>query len=153
MNFKLPTFGLRLKLFLPLFLFSIMFAAYAQFQWLPQFLSFVQQQEAKNIDSHLHSVTEGLVPLLLENQLASVYDNLNTLLENNKTWKSLILRDTSNIQLFPFNDKVPLNNQNSYHAVQDIIYLDHSLGTLYLTVDNTEIINTIKTQQHFFLVA
>jgi len=153
MNSKLPRIGLRFKLFLPLLLFSILFAAYAHFQWLPQFLSFVQDQEAKNIDSHLHSVTEGLVPLLLENQLASVYDNLNTLLDNNYNWKSLILRDSNNVQLFPFNDQLPVNTINSYQAVQDIVYLDHSLGTLYLTVDNTNIVNTIQTQQQFFLIA
>ncbi len=153
MTLKLPKLGLRFKLFLPLLLFSMLFAAYAHYQWLPQFLSFVQEQEAKNIDNHLHSVTEGLVPLLLENQLASVYDNLNTLLENNKNWKSLILRDSNNTQLFPFNEQPPFKNKNSYHAVQDIVYLDHSLGTLYLTVDNTSIVNTIHTQQQFFLVA
>jgi len=153
MTLKLPKLGLRFKLFLPLLLFSMLFAAYAHYQWLPQFLSFVQEQEAKNIDNHLHSVTEGLVPLLLENQLASVYDNLNTLLENNKNWKSLILRDSNNTQLFPFNEQQPFKNKNSYHAVQDIVYLDHSLGTLYLTVDNTSIVNTIHTQQQFFLVA
>jgi len=153
MKSKLLNLGLRFKLFLPLLLFSILFAAYAQYQWLPQFLSFVQEQEAKNIDSHLHSVTEGLVPLLLENQLASVYDNLNTLLENNQNWKSLILRDSNDVQLFPFNNQISINNVNSYHAVQDIVYLDHSLGTLYLTVDNTNIINTINTQQQFFLIA
>ncbi len=153
MNFKFPKLGLRFKLFLPLVVFSILFAAYAQYQWLPQFLSFVQEQEAKNINRHLHSVTEGLVPLLLENQLASVYDNLNTLLENNDNWKNLILRDSNNIQLFPFNDVTTVNNQNSYHAVQDITYLGNSLGTLYLTVDNTDIVNIINMQQQFFLIA
>jgi len=153
MKLKIPRFGLRFKLFLPLILFSILFAAYAHYQWLPQFLSFVQNQEAKNIDRHLHSVTEGLVPLLLENQLASVYDNLNTLLSNNESWKVLILRDSNNIQLFPFNDQTAYINKNSYHAVQDIIYLDHTLGTLYLTVDNTNIVNIINKQQQFFLIA
>ncbi|MFV1984653.1 MAG: EAL domain-containing protein [Thiohalomonadales bacterium] len=153
MNFKSPKLGLRFKLFLPLLLFSIIFAAYAHYQWLPQFLSFVQEQEAKHIDSHLHSVTEGLVPLLLENQLANVYDNLSTLLENNENWRSLILRDSNNVQLFPFNDQIPDYSKNSYQAVQDIVYLDHSLGTLYLTVDSTSTINTIKTKQQFFLMA
>ncbi|VAW91126.1 diguanylate cyclase/phosphodiesterase (GGDEF & EAL domains) with PAS/PAC sensor(s) [hydrothermal vent metagenome] len=153
MNFKFPKLGLRFKLFLPLIFFSILFAAYAQYQWLPQFLSFVQEQEAKNINSHLHSVTEGLVPLLLENQLASVYDNLNTLLINNESWKNLILRDSNNIQLFPFKDITTINNKNSYHAVQDITYLGNTLGTLYLTVDNTNIVNIINMQQQFFLVA
>ncbi len=150
---RFPKFGLRFKLFLPLLLFSVLFAAYAQYQWLPRFLSFVQEQEAKNIKSHLHSVTEGLVPLLLDNQLASVYENLNTLLEHNKNWKSLILRDANNIQLFPFNNSSLFNNRNTYHAVQEIAYQNKALGTLYLTVDNTNIVNTIHTQQQLFLIA
>ena len=66
----------RHLLLLPLVIFSFIFVAYVQMVWLPQVSQSVQDTYNKGLKAHLTSVSEGLVPLLLEEQLANVYESL-----------------------------------------------------------------------------
>jgi diguanylate cyclase (GGDEF)-like protein len=97
---------LRAKLFLPLLLFSLMFGLYFRFLWLPDTTQSMLTQSEQNWHAHLNSVAEGLTPLLLENQLANVYENLDVLLEQNTDWLFIKLTDSSGIRLYPL-DSLP----------------------------------------------
>jgi diguanylate cyclase (GGDEF)-like protein len=92
---------LRAKLFAPLVVFSLLFGFYFRFFWLPDTIDFMLRQSEKNWHAHLVSVAEGLTPLLLENQLANVYDDLDALLEQNTTWLSIKLTDNTGRRLYP----------------------------------------------------
>jgi diguanylate cyclase (GGDEF)-like protein len=92
---------LRSKLFMPLLLFSLLFGLYIRFLWLPATVESMLSQSEQNWHAHLTSVAEGLIPLLLENQLANVYENLDALLEQNETWLSIKLNDSSGKRLYP----------------------------------------------------
>jgi diguanylate cyclase (GGDEF)-like protein len=93
--------NLRAKLFIPLLLFSLLFGLYIRFLWLPNTIDSMLRQSERNWYAHLTSVAEGLIPLLLENQLANVYENLDALLEQNDTWLSIELTDSSGKRLYP----------------------------------------------------
>ncbi len=92
---------LRAKLFTPLLLFSLVFVLYFRFFWLPNTANSMLRQSERNWDAHLTSVAEGLIPLLLENQLANVYDNLDALLDQNETWLSIRLTDGAGNRIYP----------------------------------------------------
>ena len=92
---------LRSKLFMPLLLFSLLFGLYFLFFWLPQTTEAMLRQSERNWHAHLTSVAEGLIPLLLENQLANVYEDLDALLEQNETWLSITLTDNSGNRIYP----------------------------------------------------
>jgi diguanylate cyclase (GGDEF)-like protein len=92
---------LRAKLFIPLLLFSLVLGLYIHFLWLPSTIDSMLRQSERNWHAHLTSVAEGLIPLLLENQLANVYENLDALLQQNKTWLSIELSDNSGKRLYP----------------------------------------------------
>lgn len=92
---------LRVKLFIPLLLFSLLFGLYFRFFWLPNATDSMIRQSERNWNAHLTSVAEGLIPLLLENQLANVYENLDALLEQNETWISIELTDSAGKRLYP----------------------------------------------------
>jgi hypothetical protein len=81
--------SIRFKLFIPLLLLSALLAAYAHYILLPKFIEFVEEENKSQMSAHLRSVAEGLEPLLLENQLAVVYENLNALLNENEDWVML----------------------------------------------------------------
>lgn len=144
---------LRTKLFLPILLFSLLLAAYAEFGWLPQYLHFIERQDRAHRVEHLRSVAEGLVPLLLENQLATVYDSLDSLQKNNQDWMSIQLYNTKHDLLYPFIEpKESVQSGNQYTLEQRITYLDHELGLLVLTVDNTSMVLSVEGLQRFFLL-
>ncbi|MEJ2455941.1 MAG: EAL domain-containing protein [Candidatus Thiodiazotropha sp.] len=92
---------LRVKLFIPLLLISLLFALYFRLFWLPKEAKAMLHQSEQSWHAHLTSVAEGLIPLLLENQLANVHENLDALLQQNKTWISIKLTANSGKRLYP----------------------------------------------------
>jgi diguanylate cyclase (GGDEF)-like protein len=92
---------LRAKLFLPLLLFSLLFGLYFRYFWLPHTVNSMLSQSERNWQAHLTSVAEGLIPLLLENQLANVYENLDALLEQNSNWLLIKLTDSYGNRIYP----------------------------------------------------
>jgi diguanylate cyclase (GGDEF)-like protein len=95
---------LRVKLFTPLLLFSLLFGLYFRYLWLPNVADSILRQSEQNWNAHLVSVAEGLIPLLLENQLANVHESLHALLEENETWLSIELVNNVGDRLFPLGD-------------------------------------------------
>ncbi len=70
---------LRAKLLLPLLLIGLLMGGYLYAFWIPRTLAASEAVHLAEIDQHLDSVTEGLIPLLLSNELDTVYENLNAL--------------------------------------------------------------------------
>jgi diguanylate cyclase (GGDEF)-like protein len=136
---------LRAKLFIPLLLFSLLFGLYFRYLWLPETIDSMLRQSEQNWHAHLISVTEGLVPLLLEDQLANVYDNLDALLEQNKTWLSIELIDNSGTHLYPLGDLpdarvFPAHTQT--HRVS-VGFVKPALAELEVTRDITPLLTEI----------
>ncbi|GMR20349.1 MAG: hypothetical protein BMS9Abin36_0944 [Gammaproteobacteria bacterium] len=145
--------NLRAKLFIPLLLFSLLLTVYAQFVWLPDIVRFVKKDHQASLTSHLISVAEGLVPLLLDNQLATVYDNLDSLLEKNTNWKSIRLFNNNGNILYPLDDNIPdSNGELMYGVTVPIRYLDQPLGEVSLIADLSANIDAVSQLQRNFLV-
>ncbi len=93
--------GLRSKLLLPLLLVGLALEAYLQISWLPHALADDRAAHLRDLDRHLDSVAEGMIPLLLGRQLDIVYENLAALQAKNPEWLSLQLTDASGATLYP----------------------------------------------------
>jgi diguanylate cyclase (GGDEF)-like protein len=137
---------LRAKLFTPLLLFSLFFALYFRFFWLPNGTDSMLLQSEKNWDAHLTSVAEGLIPLLLENQLANVYENLDALLDQNETWLSIKLTDSSGKRLYPLG--LPPDPEGLPQHVQTkrlpVGFVEPALAHLEVTRSITPLLNEIQ---------
>ena len=117
---------LRAKLFAPLLIFSLLFGAYVHFMWLPQVAQTIEHRTQQDWQAHLRSVAEGLIPLLLEGQLANVHENLDALLEQNDNWLFIKLTAESGQQLYPLSTSPALNTFPGRH----IHLLHQSVGFL-----------------------
>ncbi|HED15537.1 MAG TPA: EAL domain-containing protein [Gammaproteobacteria bacterium] len=93
--------SLRWKIILPFVLFSALLGGYLDTVWLPGVIQRVDEQTLMHRQEHLKSVAEGLVPLLLENQLATVYSTLDSLLESNKDWLEIELINEQGRLIYP----------------------------------------------------
>jgi len=145
--------SIRFKLFIPLLLLSALLAAYAHYILLPKFVEFVEAGNKSQMSAHLRSVAEGLEPLLLENQLAVVYENLNALLNDNKDWVSIRLLDPDGRKLYPLSDQEPpVAGKNIYPVIQEIVYLDHPLGSLEVIYDLTNDILKLNQIENSFQI-
>ncbi|OGU09212.1 MAG: hypothetical protein A2075_00050 [Geobacteraceae bacterium GWC2_58_44] len=139
--------GLRTKLFSPLLLAIILLVAYTYALWLPRVLADAENAYQNSVKIHLESVAEGLVPLVLGNQLDSVYGNLDALLGKNADWVSVELFDPVGRLLYPL-DASRLSKGDERHDIrtlpQEVRYLDEKLGILEVKVDFTRMLNEIR---------
>ncbi|MBI5848903.1 MAG: PAS domain S-box protein [Nitrospirae bacterium] len=103
-----------------------------------------------SLNSHLNSVAEGLVPLLLSRQPDAIYGNLDALLMKNENWVGIELFDPQGRLLYP-GDQVTVSKGHTNDDVrtfkQDIRYLDANLGNLAVKVCFTEKLMAIRKQQ------
>ena len=128
---------LRTKLFIPLFLFSLLFGSYIHFFWLPQLAGVTEVRTQKYWQAHLSSVAEGLVPLLLEGQLANVYESLDVLLEQNNNWIAIKLIGKSGKTLYPLDNNFDFSSLPKHVRIlrQPVIFLKSRLAELEVAVD------------------
>ncbi|HEC12105.1 MAG TPA: EAL domain-containing protein [Acidiferrobacteraceae bacterium] len=144
--------NLRTKLFVPLIFASLVLGAYAYFYALPNYIKYVQQEDREHLTAHLSSVAEGLIPLLLENQLATIYDSLDTLLKKNEGWVSIILLNKNQELLYPLREPSTAKHPDTTITLeQKITFLNHNLGHLSLVVDLSNDIDTIHIFAHRFV--
>jgi len=142
------------KLLLPLVLIFLGFIGFARLVWLPAFLDSLANRALHDLHAHLQSVTEGLVPLLLENQLANIYESLDALLEENPDWQHLILTDTYGRRLYPLDAPSTEGYSNNIRVIkQEVGFTSPPLGTLELAVDFSPLYETTRSLQRQFIIA
>ncbi|MCG8015558.1 MAG: EAL domain-containing protein [Candidatus Thiodiazotropha sp. 'RUGA'] len=128
---------LRIKLLLPLLGFSALLASYILFGWLPEFTNRMEATERENTKAHLITVSEGLVPLLLEEQIANVYENLDALLKHTPNWKYLQLSSPDGLRIYPLSpvDNKALKSSDIEVISRPIGFLGPPLAYLELAYD------------------
>jgi diguanylate cyclase (GGDEF)-like protein len=127
---------LQAKLFLPILLFSLLLGAYVQWIWLPRITDAMVSRVERDGQAHLTSVAEGLIPLLLEGQLANVYENLDALLEQNHAWLSIKLISADGHQLYPLDGVPPLADSGAVRLLhQPVGFWGPDLARLEVSVD------------------
>ena len=132
--------SLRIKVLLPLAVFSILLFSYLYGYWIPRSISSNEAYFEKSAENHLESVIEGLIPLMLGHQLDTVYENLDSLKNRNKDWLSIKLSSPAGKIIYPIRP-LPLPpdiRTSQIHTVErPINYLDMNLGTLIVVMDFT----------------
>jgi two-component system, sensor histidine kinase and response regulator len=94
-------FSLRTKLLLPLFLSSVVLMMLVGHFWLQRSLEHIEKTQLHSMNSHLDSLAESLVPMVLSLQLDVINENLDHLLAKNPDWISLTLTDARGRQFYP----------------------------------------------------
>jgi signal transduction histidine kinase/CheY-like chemotaxis protein len=89
------------KLFLPLFIVNLLFAVFVYFLWLPSAIKVSVDTAADQVERTLESVTESIVPLLLQNQLSNIHDTLGLIKESNPSWIDLQVFNARGQSVYP----------------------------------------------------
>jgi len=148
---------LRSKIFLSLAFLSALFFLFLHSYWFPQSLRNLEQQELRATAHHLSSVAEGLVPLLLAHQLDTVYENLDSLQQQNKEWVAIRLINRDGKVLYPMQEPVPVPStagSKTLHIVErKIQFLGNDLGTLLLTINLQSTISVAETRHRQLVTA
>lgn len=132
-------FGLRQKLLVPLLIVSALVGTYIYGFWIPASLQQAEKLQQSLIEHHLDSVIEGLIPLLLGNELSAIHSNLDALQEKNGDWVDIRLVNDKGQQIYPLLDSTsaspPAVQAHRRTISRPVSYRDMTLGTLEVTVD------------------
>ncbi|MCP4586901.1 diguanylate cyclase [Pseudoalteromonas sp.] len=140
---------LRTKFIAVLMLLTLMFMGYMHLFWLDSMKSRVVELVETQYKSHLHTTAEGLVPLLLENQLANVYETLNAHADDNPNWLQLTLTTTSGSRLYPLDEPSLLpSTYNTLTILQDVGFLDPPLARLSVVIDISPSVKVIDDLEY-----
>jgi len=134
-----------LKLYLPLLCIIGGVILYSIYVWMPHSINISISQSERHIQKTLEVAGEGLIPLLLESQLDSIYNNLDALSKSNPEWVYLALSDSNGVSLYPFEEPPP-NNLPDYIKVIELPIKtgDSILGNIKLHYDFSSIIEEIS---------
>ncbi|MEM9445975.1 MAG: ATP-binding protein [Verrucomicrobiota bacterium] len=137
--------NIRLKLYISLIILGAGFTYYFSYFWLPKLNIDYIQQNRIHLEKNLLSVAEGIFPLLAEQKLSNIYDNLGNVQKQNPDWIYLRLVNPEGMVLYPLEEK-PLPNESDVIQIlsQKIYHQDIILGQLDLVYDFTSALSNLK---------
>lgn len=110
---------------------------YIQYVWSPKLYNYIKLEETEHLEAHLKTVVNGLIPLILENQLDAIYENLDVVLQSNSDWQVIYFYDAKGRIIYPLQPGKILNARNEFEIIlsQPVMYGGQDLGTLVAIVD------------------
>ncbi|MGE5471323.1 MAG: response regulator [Bacteroidota bacterium] len=93
--------SLRWRLLAPMLLACLAAMTYLHFVWIPNYLETQKAEYLEEVDHHLDSVVESLLPLMLSHQLDTIHANLDELKKDNSLWQHVVLLNERGQQLYP----------------------------------------------------
>ncbi len=143
--------SLRVKLFLPLIVISMLMIAYVNISWLPQFTDFAEARHKQQLMERIDAIGQNMAPLLAKGQRRSVYDRLGKLLLDNSEWRGVRLFDTNGKLLYRKETKTKRLPQSDavYTLRQPVNHAGKPLGALLVTVDTTERLRAVHELQQY----
>lgn len=140
---------IRTKVFLLLFGFTSVFLGYFHLFWLPQLNHEWVQLTEDEYRAHLRTASEGLVPLLLENRLANVYETLDALAEDNQVWQQIILETPKGQRLYPLAEVTMLQPSETLMVITEPVgFLKPPMAVLTVAIDLAPAIKVTDSLVH-----
>ncbi len=147
--------SLKLKLFLPLLVFSLLLAVYVFSFWIPRTIGYVERSYHENLIKHLESIAETIAPHITRGQTLQVGEILESLVQKNKGWISIQLKDNQGSLIYTTTaqsiDKSALPPEIR-ELEQEINPRGGPLGKMVLKVDFRPQLSVIRAQQRELII-
>lgn len=140
------------KLFFPVLSVNVMFSAFVYFVWLPSTTKISIENATVQVEQTLGSVAEGIVPLLLQNQLSNIYDTLDLVKQGNSNWIDLQVLNIHRKSLYPLVvNEIPKPSSLVRVLRKEIRAGNESIGEIVLVYDLSEQIYRFQNQIRYLL--
>lgn len=146
--------SLRIKLFLPLAAVSVALVAYVQLVWAPSSIEYTINFYHRMQDKQLGNIAEGLVPLMLSDQLAEIHTSLDTFKQENPDWLAVELFNAKGQRLYPLAPPKPDLSDPDVDMHQHAVLLGGKpIGMLRVTENHRRLLTNIHAaHRHLLLV-
>jgi len=142
---------LRTKLLLPVLASGLAVIAYVYGYWAPRTLASRETAQLEASARQLSSIAIGLAPLMLDNKVDTIHENLSDLLKENAAyWRAVRLTNREGKLLFPLaTDRIrPFGDGADVRVLRRTVqYLDDDLGQLQVSLDLSPIRTAVRAEQ------
>lgn len=139
--------GICIRFLLPLLVVLLAALAYARYDWTPRLVQQTLHSAEIEIRSSLAMVAEGLVPMMIQDDLSNIYDTLNRIQANNSRWLAIGLYNQDGISLYPLEELPPPAPGSGIQVYSLPVTTHHiTIGRLDLHYDSADILASIHAQ-------
>ena len=139
--------GIRIKLLLPLLVFSLLFVSFLKFNWEPKYKNSEFLHHREHIEAHLITLADALAISLISNDIENIYSTLDAVLSKSEGWIALELFGVNGDLLYPFQKNIKGDQGVRYWDINsDIIYLNKKLGRITLQYNNLDLFEHIQSK-------
>ncbi|WP_160115455.1 ATP-binding protein [Marinobacterium lutimaris] len=145
MNFRFSS--LFLRFLIPVLGVLVCALLYARFVWAPGLTQQTLDNAESEVQSSLHIVSEGLVPMLIQRDLSNIYDTLDKILEDNPRWLEIGLYNGKGVSLYPLLVPQPPKDGSGVSVYSQEIHVDEfPIGYLELYYDTRSIEASVQAK-------
>ena len=91
----------------------------------------------KQTEKHVETLAEALIPFLIQNQIAGIYETLDTLKSRNQQWRYIRLESSNGEKIYPITDDTPERDETDIEVKYEIQAQGESLGKIYIIADSS----------------
>ncbi len=128
-------FSIRRRVILAMLLFGLCASLAFTYLWLPRITKILVDLETREVHRQLDIISDALLPVLANNEYASAYETLNSVLDHQDNWKQLILRRPDGGLLFPIAEPEPVIGINILNASHSIALRGREIAIVEASVD------------------
>ena len=130
--------SLRLKIILILLTAALAADAFVIGFWQPWFLNKAVAREQANLQNHLSTLGDAILPFLLQGQVGAVYETLYAAQQRSPGWQFLSLDDGSGLPIYPMDRRHQDHTEDISVIRSEITLRNKTLGYLELHADLSE---------------
>ncbi|MDQ7073766.1 MAG: ATP-binding protein [Gammaproteobacteria bacterium] len=145
-------YSLRVRVAMLLLLVVSCSALYFTYFWLPHSRLDNIKRHKQQVEAHLATLADALLPYLLQDQLAAINETLDVLRQRQPDWRLMTLDDHDQKRIYPlFPEPLPLG-ENIYLLEKEIVFQGRAYAYLRLYLDATDFLTEVKRRDWEFIL-
>ncbi|MDQ7015889.1 MAG: ATP-binding protein [Gammaproteobacteria bacterium] len=145
-------YSLRVRVAMLLLLVVSCSALYFTYFWLPHSRLDNIKRHKQQVEAHLATLADALLPYLLQDQLAAINETLDVLRQRQPDWRLMTLDDHDQKRIYPlFPEPLPLG-ENIYLLEKKIVFQGRAYAYLRLYLDATDFLTEVKRRDWEFIL-
>lgn len=149
----MSNWSIRRRLLVASTVFMMICVAFFQLVWVPRVTGILVEAETRETHRQVDILIDGLMPFILSNQNAAIYETLDSIAERHDNWESILLTRADNRQIYPLQKVDEVDGPSIVDVSREIRLRGKPWGRLEARVDLAEEIEILHSELHRLVLA
>ena len=142
----MSNWSIRKRLFVATAFFTLICVALFQLLWVPRVTAVLVEAERREVQRQVDVLIDGLVPFILSNQNAAIYETLNNIEDQFENWHRILVVRDDDRQIYPLHDVEQATGANIIGMSRDIHIRGETWGRIEIDVDLSEQLASLHSE-------